>query len=180
MIRTKNDLKYYLASDKKALNIRRRKPQLLGDEIWKYQIALRKLEYYTNNSGGVNSLLKAYWRFRHHYLGVKLGFTIPINVFEEGLCLYHYGSIIVSKYAKVGKWCSIHGCVNIGQNWNHNESPTIGNFCFIGPGAKIFGNIILGDRIAIGANSVVNKSFAESDITIAGIPAKKIKDKGTP
>jgi len=30
---------------------------------------------------------------------------------------------------------------------------------YIGPGAKIFGYIIIADNIAIGTNSVVNKSF---------------------
>ncbi len=52
MIYTKDDLKQYLEKDKFALKINRKKPKLFGDEIWKYQIALRKLEYYTNNRGG--------------------------------------------------------------------------------------------------------------------------------
>ncbi len=48
MITSKEDLLLYLACDKKALNIKRRRPKFLGDEIWRYQIALRKHEYYTN------------------------------------------------------------------------------------------------------------------------------------
>jgi serine O-acetyltransferase len=48
MINSKEDLKRYLAADKIALNIKRRRPRLLGDAIWKYQIALRKYEYYLN------------------------------------------------------------------------------------------------------------------------------------
>ncbi|HEY3363291.1 MAG TPA: hypothetical protein VGK06_16105 [Methanosarcina sp.] len=55
----------------------------------------------------------------------------------------------------------------------------MGNNVYIGPGAKIFGNIVIADNIAIGANSVVNKSFYERGISIAGIPAKKINTKGT-
>jgi len=38
----------------------------------------------------------------------------------------------------------------------------------------MFGPIEIGDNIAIGANSVVNKSFAEGNCTIAGVPAKII------
>ncbi len=60
-----------------------------------------------------------------------------------------------------------------------DRAPSIGNNAYIGPGAKIFGPIYIADGIAIGANSVVNKSFNESNITIAGIPAKKISDKGS-
>ena len=42
-----------------------------------------------------------------------------------------------------------------------------------GTGAKIFGNINLGDNVKIGANAVVNKSFG-SNVTLVGIPAKPI------
>lgn len=48
MITSREELKLYLACDKKALNIKRRRPKFLGDEIWRYQIALRKHEHYTN------------------------------------------------------------------------------------------------------------------------------------
>jgi serine O-acetyltransferase len=43
----------------------------------------------------------------------------------------------------------------------------------------IDGEIEIADGIAIGANSYVNKSFKEPDITIAGCPAKKVSDKGS-
>lgn len=49
--------------------------------------------------------------------------------------------------------------------------PVIGDNCYIGPGAKLFGDIRIGNNVAIGANSVVNKSF-EDNVTIAGVPAK--------
>ena len=41
----------------------------------------------------------------------------------------------------------------------------------------MFGPIKIGDNTAIGANAVVNKSFADGNCTIAGVPAKKITDK---
>jgi serine O-acetyltransferase len=50
---------------------------------------------------------------------------------------------------------------------------------YIGPGVKIYGPIEIADNIAIGANSVVNRSFIESGITIAGNPARKISNKGS-
>ena len=43
----------------------------------------------------------------------------------------------------------------------------------------MFGRIEIADGIAIGANAVVNKSFLENNISIAGIPAKKIGNMGT-
>lgn len=74
--------------------------------------------------------------------------------------------------ARIGSNCRIHFWVNIGTNGGGVEdTPLIGNNVYIGPGAKIFGNIIIGDNIVIGANAVANKSFLEGGYTIAGIPA---------
>lgn len=65
----------------------------------------------------------------------------------------------------------------IGKSIGTNEnSPKIGNYVWIGPGARIYGNIKIGNNVVIGANSIVNKTFP-SNITIAGIPAKKINSK---
>ena len=58
------------------------------------------------------------------------------------------------------------------------EAPIIGDNCFIGPGAKLFGKIKIGNNVAIGANAVVNKSF-EDNVTIAGVPAKIVNNIGT-
>lgn len=55
----------------------------------------------------------------------------------------------------------------------------IGNGVYIGPGAKIFGPIEIANFVAIGANAVVNESVIESNVTVAGIPAKIISDKGS-
>lgn len=178
MIQSKVDLVRYLESDRIALNRKTKKPHFFGDEIWRFQIALRKFEYYSNVSVFGGAFFRLYWHLQHKFWGLLLGFTIPINVIDEGLCLYHYGYVVIGNYAKIGKWCEIHAGVNIGQNKSPEETPEIGDCCFIGPGAKLFGKIKLGNNIAIGANSVVNKSFEENNITIAGIPAKKIKDGG--
>ena len=48
MIRTKKDLRYYLSADKIALGISRKYPRLIGDDIWKFEILLRKTEYWAN------------------------------------------------------------------------------------------------------------------------------------
>lgn len=58
------------------------------------------------------------------------------------------------------------------------EVPQIGDYVYIGPGVKLYGKIQLGNHVAIGANAVVNKSF-QDNVTIAGIPAKIISNKGS-
>lgn len=181
MIHTREELKYYLEKDKLALNITRRRFRFWKSPVWRYQILLRKAEYYTNFSGGVIGRLFAYYyKFRLLRLGYRLGFSIPPNVFGPGLRINHHGLIVVNPEARVGAFCDLHQGVNIGTNFKEGSVPEIGSNVWIGPGAKIFGNIKIADGIVIGANSVVNKSFLEPNITIAGNPARKIKDTGNP
>jgi serine O-acetyltransferase len=52
--------------------------------------------------------------------------------------------------------------------------PVIGNDCYIGPGAKLFGPIELGPNPVIGANAVVNRSFPQGNVTLVGVPAKQV------
>ena len=51
MIRTKEELKEYLLADKIALKKEKNRPSFFGDEIWKFEICLRKYEYYMNRGG---------------------------------------------------------------------------------------------------------------------------------
>lgn len=179
MIKSKDDLKHYLETDKKVYGIIRKYPRLWGDEIWKFQIALRKEEYYYNQRGVYNRLMMKCWRqLRKHY-GLMLGFDIPMCTFGPGLKINHFGLIVVNERARIGAYCDIHQGVNIGMDgYDLDNVPTIGDNVWIGPGAKLFGKISIANNIAIGANAVVNKSFWEDNITIAGVPARKVSDKG--
>jgi len=181
MIKTKKDLEFYLAADKFALGKTRKFP-VIGDEIWKYQILLRKTEYYKNkNSSFLHKVLLQFYQVRKYRLGMKLGFDIGDNVFGAGLRINHFGNLVVNSGAKVGMWCDIHQGVNIGSNNSPDGRllvPDIGANAWIGPGAKIFGNIKIDSGVVIGANSVVNKDFPKNT-TIVGMPAKVIKNTGT-
>ena len=120
-----------------------------------------------------------YYKLKYFILSILCGFSIPINVFGKGLSIAHIGTIVVNGSTHIGENCRIHACVNIGTVPGVNGvAPTIGNNVYIGPGAKIYGNIRIASGIMIGANAVVNKSFDEENICIAGVPARKISDLG--
>lgn len=180
MIKNKNDLIEYLNADKKSLGRTSSRPGFT-DLIWKYQILLRKCEYYNNcKTGFINKLIFKYYNLRRFKIGSKCNFEIPLNVFGKGLSIAHTGPIIVNGGAKVGENCRIHVGVNIGTQAGYSDlAPIMGNNIYIGPGAKLFGRITIADNIAVGANSVVNKDFLEKDISIGGVPAKKISNKGS-
>lgn len=174
MIKSKADLKRYMAQDAKAYN--RKKPKFFGDETFKFVRTMRRLEYYTNTKGLFHKPLKLLYRYIYHKKSVKFHFIVPINTCEEGLCLIHYGYLGISMDAHVGKNCKIHPGVLLAPTSGKKGAPKIGNNVYIGPGAKIIGDITIADNVAIGASAVVTKSVTEPSITVAGIPAKKISN----
>lgn len=183
MIHSRQDLKYFLDQDRKALNkpnvgvLIKIKEFFFPDPIWKFERLLRYAEYY-HNTRNVNFLHGGgylWYRYRLHNQSVKLGFSIPLNVCESGLSIVHYGAIVINHNAHIGKNCRIHACVNIGASAGKQIAPTIGDNVYIGPGAILFGDIRISNNITIGANSTVNKSFEEEGTVIAGTPASVVK-----
>jgi serine O-acetyltransferase len=179
MILNKADYTLYLHQDRLALGMDKGnflRALIAPNYIWKFQKTLRKLEYYQNCKTGVfNKFMFYFIKYKFRKISLKLGFSIPPNVFGPGLSIVHYGTIVINSNTKVGKNCRIHACTNIGASGGQPEAPQIGDNVYIAPGAKIYGNIKIANNIAIGANAVVNKSFEEEGILIAGNPAKKIK-----
>lgn len=176
MIKSYDDYITYLEADRLSLGQHRTFLSLLFDDIWKFQRLLRKYEYLLNCKKSI--ILRLLTGAKLRKLERKLGFSIPPNVFGPGLSIAHAGTIVVNPTARIGANCRIHVCVNIGaQAGMGNLAPVIGDNCYIGPGAKLFGNIKLGDNVVVGANAVVNKNFPEGNVTIAGVPAKIISDK---
>ncbi len=176
MIDSKETYRRYLKQDQVALGRKRdRRPRLFGDEIWKFEILLRKVEYDINCRKGLARLLVGkYHKFRFHRLSVKLGFTIPPNVFQGGLSIPHYGTIVVHGNVRAGMNCRLQEGVTIGATGGSHEAAVIGNHCYFGSGAKIIGAVTIADDVAIGAGAVVTKDITEPGTTWAGVPAKKI------
>jgi serine O-acetyltransferase len=193
LIQSKQDYRFYVESDLIALSpnlpprttLRQKAEYRLGSYASKnccqFQQLLRKTEYRLNCSK--NSFTKTYstyLRLRLNAAGLKLGFEISPNCFGPGLAITHPGTIIVHPETRIGVNCRIHPGVVIGIGAGRSQKlPVIGDNVFIGPGAKIFGDVVLANGIAVGANSVVNSSFTEEGITIAGAPARKVSDKGS-
>lgn len=179
MIHSREDYRRYLEADRISLGVANTLRARLFDDIWKYQRLMRKLAFMTNCGG--NRLLRRWVAHRYESLGKKLGFTIGCNVFGPGLSIAHRGTIVVHNMARIGANCRLHNCVNIGAQAGQGGAavPCIGDNCYIGPGAKVFGDIQIGDNVAIGANAVVNKSFPEGNVTLGGVPARILSRKSS-
>lgn len=176
MIKSKSDYRRYLTADYQAMNLPKGIWRLI-DRRYRFYKSLRKTEYYTNcRTDYLGKIIGKFYRLRHYYLCDKYNWTIPINVFGKGLQIPHSGTIVVSGHARIGDYCRIHVCTNIGWAPSHGTdgAPVLGDRVYIGPGVVVFGAIKIGNDTAIGANSVVNKSFDEGCCTIGGAPARII------
>ena len=177
MITDKQSYHAYVRQDLKAYGLDR---VSLYNYWWmdclRFQLRLRKIEYLYNTArrNPIKRLRLLFLEVINHRLATRLGFTIPKNVFGPGLCIVHYGTIVVHPDAHVGSNCRLHPSSCLGD---YNGVPHLGNNVYIGPGAKIFGAVVLGDNVAVGANAVVNKSFG-SNLTLAGAPARIVAEKG--
>ncbi len=182
MIKTKADLKrcleteknFYINDTQKAkFNAWFFKEPMLY--LYRFVKHLRCEEYHHNNGGLLHKVMYAIHRKKRTRLGIKLGIDTFDNVFDEGLMIWHAGNIVVNGHTKIGKNCALHGSNCIGNNGLSSQCPVIGDNVRVGVGAKVIGDITIADNIKIAAGAVVVHSFLEEGITIAGVPAKKVK-----
>ncbi|AKU26577.1 hypothetical protein IB49_09125 [Geobacillus sp. LC300] len=103
--------------------------------------------------------------------GVEIGLNTKI---EGGLNIHHVNGIVIGEGVIIGKNLNIFQQVTIGKK--ESGYPVIGDDVTIYPGAKVIGNIKIGNNSIIGANSVVNKDVAEGKV-VAGVPARDISKK---
>lgn len=177
MIRSQEEYLWYLEADRRALGVDHGRPRLVGDEIWKFQRLLRAVEFSeTCRQAWYHRPGRSLLYLRFHRASVRLGFTIPPHVFGPGLAIVDRGTIVVNSSARIGPGCRIGTCVNIGTTaGKDSEAPTIGAGVRIGPGAMVFGPITIADSITIEPNAVVNRSFLQPGIIIAGAPAREVQ-----
>jgi serine O-acetyltransferase len=188
MIKSKEDYLYYLNADRIALGIQKESGFslkriilnfFLPEHRWEYQKLMREIEYRTNcKKGIINKIILFIIQIKYRRKGFRLLVSIYPNTCGPGLSIAHTGPIRISKGVKIGKNCRIHISTNIGiQAGTSSDSAIIGDNVYIGPGVKFVKPCIIGNSVAIGANSVVTKSFKDGYVSIAGIPAKVVKEE---
>jgi serine O-acetyltransferase len=109
-------------------------------------------------------------------------FQVDINpavTMGKGIMLDHGTGLVIGETATIGDNVSMLQNVTLGGTGKSDQDrhPKIGNGVLIGAGAKVLGNIKIGDCSRIGAGSVVLKEVPPR-VTVAGVPAKVIGEAG--
>lgn len=122
------------------------------------------------------ALLRKFFSLIYHVLyklvqiltGIELPCEVPVG---RNFVIDHFGGIIISGYAKFGDNCRIRDGVVVGLRRVEDKcAPIVGNNVDIGSGAKLLGQIKIGDNVLIGANAVVLCDVPDNSIAV-GVPA---------
>ncbi len=170
MIKTKQDLKFYLAEDAKVNGIsnhlKYRIKLLYGSEnahVYRCLRVLRHYEFYLNQSGLINKILRYWYKYRYSRLGLRYNIRIMPNVCGYGLRIPHIaGGGILLNAKQIGNSCSFDCGTLLGNKDSQDARPTIGDNVFFGPGAKAIGKITIGNNVFVAANAVVVKDVPEN------------------
>jgi serine O-acetyltransferase len=130
----------------------------------------------------------ALWKRRRHDFALYLqsqssrmfGVDIhPAAQIGKGIMLDHATGLVVGETASVGDNCSFLHAVTLGGSGKEtgDRHPKIGDNVLIGAGAKVLGNIKVGECSRIAAGSVV-LSDVPPNVTVAGVPAKIVGNAG--
>jgi serine O-acetyltransferase len=141
--------------------------------------------------------LQALWlhRFAHwlHHLGLPFiprlishlsrfftGIEIhPGAQIGRGVFIDHGMGVVIGETAIVGDYALIYQGVTLGGTGKESgkRHPTLGDHVVVGTGAKVLGNIQLGNNARIGAGSVVLRDVP-ADCTVVGVPGRIVYRSG--
>jgi serine O-acetyltransferase len=120
-----------------------------------------------------NPFIKAISKISIKLLTYRYGFQIPsVTSIGGGFFIGHFGFIVISVNASIGKNCNIaHGCTIGAARGKKSGAPQIGDEVWIGTGSVIVGNISIGSNVMIAPNAYVNFDVPANSIVI-GNPGK--------
>ncbi|HEX2843277.1 serine O-acetyltransferase [Hyphomicrobium sp.] len=103
----------------------------------------------------------------------------PAARLGKGLMMDHATGVVIGETAAVGDNCSLLHAVTLGGSGKQtgDRHPKIGSCVLIGAGAKVLGNIHVGNSSRIAAGSVVLQDVPPH-VTVAGVPARVVGPAG--
>ncbi|MEC4802662.1 MAG: serine O-acetyltransferase [Jaaginema sp. PMC 1079.18] len=103
----------------------------------------------------------------------------PGATIGKGVFIDHGMGVVVGETAIVGDSCLIYQGVTLGGTGKESgkRHPTLGENVVVGAGAKVLGNLQIGNEVRIGAGSVVLRDVP-ADCTVVGVPGRVIYRSG--
>lgn len=120
-------------------------------------------------------LYKMMYRKVRNTYGIEIPYTVKLG---RRVVIEHQNGIVVHGYCTIGDESIIRQGVTLGNRYLERpfDAPKLGKRINVGAGAKIFGDVSIGDGANIGANAVVLKDVP-AGTTAVGIPASIINSE---
>ncbi|MEB3215235.1 MAG: serine O-acetyltransferase [Nostocales cyanobacterium 94392] len=103
----------------------------------------------------------------------------PGATIGKGVFIDHGMGVVIGETAIVGDYALIYQGVTLGGTGKETgkRHPTLGEYVVVGAGAKVLGNLQIGDNVRIGAGSVVLRDVP-ADCTVVGVPGRIVYRSG--
>jgi len=97
----------------------------------------------------------------------------------KGFFIDHGMGVVIGETTIIGDYVTLFQGVTLGGTGKETgkRHPTLKNHIVVGAGAKVLGNIVIGNKVNIGAGSVVIKSVPD-DCTVVGVPGVIVRREG--
>jgi serine O-acetyltransferase len=138
--------------------------------IYIYRLQNEIINIYGEDRGDI---LYALSYIQRMYTQIEIYYSAKIG---ENFKIVHGLGTVIGARVKIGNNVTIYQNVTIGDNGDNSGRPRIASNVIVYAGAKIIGNVDIGENSIIGANSLVRNSFP-CDSVIVGIPAKLVSKK---
>ena len=100
------------------------------------------------------------------FLHVELPFRALIG---PGLALFHPYNVLVGSDVEIGEECTLYHEVTLGAGPDL-RSPKLGAHVVVFAGARVLGDVTVGERSEIGANCVVLRNVPPYSLVVAALP----------
>ena len=103
----------------------------------------------------------------------------PGATIGPGLFIDHGMGVVIGETAVLGRNVTLFQGVTLGGTGKEKgkRHPTIGHNVVIGSGAKVLGNLMIGDNVQIGANAVVIRDVPPNSVVV-GVPGRIVRHEG--
>lgn len=155
------------------------KARILKSSMLKLLLLIRLGAYLRSKNNVFSKMLYIMVALIHRHYSYKTGIQIPIRTkLGGGLKISHYSGIVINADAKIGEGLHIYQGVTIGSTAGPKGGiPVIGDNVILCAGAKVIGNVRIGNNVVVGANAVVIRDVPDNCV-VAGVPAKVISQNG--
>ncbi|MEM7589991.1 MAG: serine O-acetyltransferase [Cyanobacteria bacterium P01_A01_bin.83] len=119
-------------------------------------------------------------RFLSHLGRFLTGIEIhPGATIGKGVFIDHGMGVVIGETAIVGDYCLIYQNVTLGGTGKQTgkRHPTLGKNVVVGTGAKVLGNINIGNDVRVGAGSIVLIDVPDNS-TVVGVPGRIVSRTG--